>query len=194
MFHKIGLDVAPRPFKGRGQGQQPGYGAGGQHASTSSRKRSRIATTFVDGYTGGVKLGVNRFGAMVAILGLFALSLAFHVFGDKTATLQWDYDYTKDPPCSGDRKTASPRKGCVVGFNAFVGTPANRSNQKFVPNQFDPSGKIVSKGISVTLQLQHYGNTQFCVTSVAQDQTGGTVESLPICSTRVVLPFGASSK
>ena len=137
---------------------------------------------------------MNRIGAIVAILGLLALSLIFQALGGRTATLQWDYDYTKDPPCAGDKKTASPRKLCVVGFNAFVGTPANRSNQKFVPNQFDPSGKIVSKGISVTLQVQHYGNKQFCVTSVAQDQTGGTVESLAICSTRVVLPFGASGK
>lgn len=138
--------------------------------------------------------GMNRIGAVVALLLLLALALAFHASGGRTATLQWDYDYVKDPPCNGATAPNSPGKGCVIGFNVFVGTPTNRSDQQFVPNRFDQNGHIINKAISVTMPVHHYGNIQFCVVSVARGQKGQTVESLTRCSTHLVLPFGIGNK
>ena len=138
---------------------------------------------------------MKRIGALVALL----LVLAFAgpslgaAFGSRSATLQWDYDYVKNPPCK-DGTPPAPGKGCVIGFNVFLGKPVRRSDQRFIPNAFDQSGHITDKKISLTIPLHRHGNMQFCVVAVAKYLNGQTLESSPLCLTRRVLPSGIGKR
>jgi len=133
----------------------------------------------------------NRIGSLIALLGLVVLAIVFYAaFRVRTATLQWDYDYERDPPCNSFTPATPPGKRCVLGFKVFLGTPTSRRDQQFVPNRFDPHGQITSKRITWTMPVRPYGNIQFCVVSVATAENGQTVESLPLCTTKRALPFG----
>lgn len=138
---------------------------------------------------------MKRISAVVALLVLLALGLALDaVFGSRTATLEWDYNYVSDPPCNDAAAPRLPAKTCVTGFNVFVGTPTKRRNQQFVPNAVGANGRITDKKISLTMPLRSYGNIQFCVVAVGRAPDGQTLESSPLCATRLVLPFGIGKK
>jgi len=138
---------------------------------------------------------MNRIGVAIALLVLAALGLAFYkAFRTRTATLQWDQNYTQDPPCGRSGAPNPPAKRCLLGFKVFLGPPTSRSQQQFVPNRFDQNGRIISKGITWTMPVRALGNIQFCVVSVVTDGSPQTMESLPICTTRRVLPFGLGRK
>jgi hypothetical protein len=138
---------------------------------------------------------MTRIGAVIALLVLAVLGFGvYEAFHPRTATLRWDQDYEKDPPCNSSGAPNSPGRRCILGFKVFLGKPTSRSGQQFVLNRFDQSGQIISKGITWTMPVRPFGNTQFCVVSVATDGSPQTVESAPICTTRRVLPFGLGRK
>ncbi len=137
---------------------------------------------------------MKRISAALALLLLLGVGVALEVTGGRNATLEWDYDYVKDPPCSDTMTKTPPGKGCVIGFNVWIGPPTARKDQKFVGNVKDEKGHIVSKRIRTTVSVHEYGKVPFCVASVAKDPKGRTIESLPICSTQFVLPFGILKK
>ena len=139
--------------------------------------------------------GVNRTGVAIVLLVLVALGVALYAaFRTRTATLRWDYDYQKDPPCNDAAAASTQQKSCVLGFKVFLGTPASRSDQQFVPNRFDQNGEIISKRITWTIPARPYGNIQLCVVAVAPAENGRTAESVPLCVTQRVLPFGIGRK
>lgn len=107
----------------------------------------------------------------------------------RSATLEWDYDYSKNLPCDVVVNGKRFQNNCVLGFNAFLDGPAKRTEQQFIPNRFDQSGHVVHKAISLTLPVRRYGQVEFCVTSLGRDQHGLPVESIPTCTKRWVFPF-----
>jgi hypothetical protein len=137
---------------------------------------------------------MNRTGAVIALLVLGAAGFVlYEAFRTRTATLRWDYDYEKNPPCNGGAANRN-QKSCVLGFKVFLGTPDNRREQQFVPNQFDKNGQIISKSISWSMPLRSYGSVSFCVVAVGAAGSDQTMESSPLCSTQRVLPFGLGRK
>jgi hypothetical protein len=108
----------------------------------------------------------------------------------KFATLTWDYDYSRDPPCGTLRGGKHLQTKCVVGFNVFIREDQVRTQEQFLANEFDPSGKLVTKSIKATLPVHRYGHLEFCVTSVGKDQNGRLIESNLTCSKRWVFPLG----
>ena len=123
------------------------------------------------------------------VLLTLAVLLAVSYPQGRSATLQWDYDYSKNPPCDVVVKGKRLQDDCILGFNAFLDGPAKRTEQQFVPNRFDQGGHVVEKAISVVLPVRRYGQVDFCVTALGRDQHGRSVESFPVCSQRWVLPF-----
>jgi hypothetical protein len=120
----------------------------------------------------------------VLLLGCVALLIAQP--RTASALLEWDYDYRHDSPC-----TSTKPKGCVRGFNVYVGDLNSGSTPTFVANRTSEKGQQVSKGISTKIALQKFGNVQFCVTAVGVDAAGAADESLPICVSKFVMPFTA---
>lgn len=102
--------------------------------------------------------------------------------------MRWDYDYAHDPPC-----TSPSADNCVSGFRVFVGGPNNRSQQVFVANRSDAGHPMVSQGLEATLKVKRFGYPQFCVVAVRKEPIGVTLESTPLCSRQLVLPFGLAS-
>lgn len=117
---------------------------------------------------------------------ILALVLAADLWRGRKVTLRWDYDYVKDPPCELQQKRVGP---CVLGFNIFLKGITGSANRKFVANRFD-SGRVLGRDLQVTLPVHSYGQVEFCVVSVAKDEKGSSIESLPTCGTRLLLPFG----
>ena len=100
------------------------------------------------------------------------------------AHLKWDYDYAHDLPCTNARL-----KSCVRGFNVFDRDPSRGAKPIFVANRFDEKGQVVMKSIEARVNLERYGNVQFCVTAVGLDANGAAVESRPICESKFVIPL-----
>ncbi len=138
---------------------------------------------------------MNRTNATIGILVLAGLAIGFYAaFRTRTATLTWDYDYEKNPPCNLPTASGGAQKSCVTGFKIFLGPPTSRRQQEFLANRFDQKGHIISRKITGTLPVRPYGQVQFCVVAVATAENGGTVESLPLCVVQHVLPFGLGKK
>jgi hypothetical protein len=137
---------------------------------------------------------MHRIRAAIALLGLVALgAVLYAALRTRTATLQWDYDYEKDPPCK-DSATTPADKRCVVGFKVFLNTPTGRSEPQFVPNRFDQNGQIIRNGITCTMPVRRHGDMQFCVVAVATAGSAGAVESAPFCVDRRLPRFGHSDR
>lgn len=125
--------------------------------------------------------------AIVALAG-FGFLLTAHPEG-RSATLSWDYDYSKDPPCDASVKGKPLESKCVLGFKAFIRKNRERFEEQFRPNHFDSSGKVVSKAITLQLPVHQYGRLEFCVTSVGKDENGRPLESYLTCTKRWVVPL-----
>ena len=126
-----------------------------------------------------------RWAAVVTIslvLIIFGVAMVQHAPG-REVTLRWNYDYAHDPPCA----PILSRK-CVIGFHVFVGRGGERHQEVFISNVRDlrPSA---STAMQTTMRVRSYGNLQFCVVAIGRDEQGIGVESLPLCTKRIVLPF-----
>jgi len=122
---------------------------------------------------------------VLAALAIVSLLAVLKFSTPRTVRVRWDYDYAQDPPC-----TSPAADNCVSGFRVFVGDPTNRSQQLFVANRFDAGHHMMSEGLEATFKVNRFGYLQFCVVAVRKGQIGVTVESPPLCSRRLVLPFG----
>jgi len=129
--------------------------------------------------------------AILVLGAILSLALGADLLRGMRATLSWDYDYAKDPPCEFQQKPAAGT--CVVGFNIFLNGIMGRASQRFIANRFD-SGRVLDRGLHVTLPVHQYGNVEICVVSLAKDGSGSYVESLPVCGRRRLLPFGLAAK
>lgn len=101
----------------------------------------------------------------------------------RTIHMGWNYDYTHDPPCA-----SRWADNCTRGFYVFVGGPKERSQQLFVENRFDAGHRVLGEGLEATFQVRQFGYLQFCVVAIKQGSMAITVESVPLCSRRLVLP------
>ena len=124
-----------------------------------------------------------------AVLGGVGLFLTFARPIGRTATLTWDYDYSKDPACGLLIDGKPLENKCVEGFNVFTREGSERPVQVFFPNRQDPSGKTVNKTIRATIPVHRYGRLEFCVSSIGKDVDGHSSESEPACMRRWVLPL-----
>jgi len=107
----------------------------------------------------------------------------------RTVDVNWDYDYVHDPPC-----TSRSPDNCVTGFRVFVGDPHDRSQQVFVANPDEIGRNPAHQRLGTFLKVDRSGYLQFCVLAVKTGQSRSTtVESAPICTRRLVLPFGIGS-
>jgi hypothetical protein len=122
--------------------------------------------------------------SIAAVLALLAL---FKFSPHRTVVLNWDYNYTHDPPC------ASPSaENCVRGFRVSVGDLSDHSQQLFVANPADAS-RNANQRLETTLKVDRFGYLRFCVLAVKNLRGGITVESVPLCRKRLVLPFAIGS-
>ena len=132
---------------------------------------------------------------MVAVvLGGIGVYLAIARPKGRSATLVWDYDYSKDPPCGTFISGKSLQTKCVTGFSIFIRTVGARAGERFLPNRLKPDGTLASRAISAELPVHRYGYMEFCVTSVGKDENGRPVESYLVCKKRWVLPFLKDSR
>lgn len=131
---------------------------------------------------------MKKIVAIAALLVVLTLALGLMQQSRRNVALQWDYDYSHDPPC-----TSSLTRNCVLGFSAFIRDSESRSQEVFVPNRFGQNGQVLNRDISTTLTVRRYGDVQFCVTAVGVNASGRRVESLPTCVSKWVLPFRLTS-
>lgn len=134
-------------------------------------------------------LRIKWLALTTAVLGGFVVFLAFARAQDRSATLIWDYDYSKDQPCGAVVGGKRLETKCVVGFNAFIREADTRVEEQFLPNRLEQDGQAVGKAISVKVPVRRYGHLEFCVTAVGKEENGRLVESHLTCTKRWVLPF-----
>lgn len=122
------------------------------------------------------------------ILALLLVLAVLKFSPPRTVVLNWDYNYAHDPPC-----TSRLADNCVTGFRVFVGEPGNRSQQLFVANPVDAGRNLGNARLGATFKVNRFGYLQFCVLAVKKGLSVSTVESVPMCMRRLVLPFGIGS-
>ena len=120
---------------------------------------------------------------IVVALGVILRKVSRHI-APRSVHMRWNYDYRNDRPC-----TSRWEEGCIRGFNVFATEKGGRSHQVFVDNRFDKDHRVVGEGLETTLQMGEFGFLQFCVVAVKQGPMATTVESVPVCSRRLVLPL-----
>ena len=105
----------------------------------------------------------------------------------RSIRMRWDYDYKHDPPCASRWD-----ENCIRGFYIFVGGSGGRTQQSFVDNRFDKNHRVLSEGLEATFQVGQFGYLPVCVVAVKQGPMATTVESVPLCTRRLVLPLRIS--
>ena len=123
---------------------------------------------------------------IIGALGIFFRKLSRHI-APRAVRMRWNYDYRNDRPC-----ISRWDEGCIRGFYVFVAERGGRSQQSFVENRFDKDRRVVGEGLETTLQTGEFGYLQFCVVAIKQGPMATTVESVPICRRRFVLPGGVT--
>ena len=124
------------------------------------------------------------FAVAAAVLFVVILELS----PPRTVSMSWNYDYAHDPPC-----TPKSTGNCVSGFRVFVGELNDRSQQLFVSDRFDSNHNVVTQRLGASFEVKRFGYLQLCVVAVKNGQIAVTVESTPMCTKRLVLPFGIGS-
>lgn len=92
----------------------------------------------------------------------------------------WDYDFRNMPRCTNQRKGT-----CITGFNVFLGEPAARKEQWFVPTTGTGD---VAKALRTCLGIRATGEISLCVAAVAKTENGFVIEGFPICTKRWLMP------